>query len=631
MLSTNLGNGVLAVDLGKTGCRLVHVADHADDDAVRTGRAPGVVGLAGVGGVAQVVDAVEAAARDAGLGESDRVQAIAVGLVGYHAAAHLRDELAHRLARRWGGLVVLASDVTTTHVGAFDGGPGAVLAAGTGAVALAVDAAGRTSVHDGWGFLLGDDGSGYAVGRAGLRAALLHAEGRGGSAQLAERARERFGELVSLPAVVHGTEHSSSLIASFAKDVAAAAAAGDGCSQQIWREAGQALAATAVACRDSVDGTLPICLAGGLADVGDMLTQPFTDAVGGDVRTPAGSSLDGALRLARMATTGGVPEHLADLVLTLEPQRETGGGSEVGAPGLSALLTESARPDLADLDRWRTEDILRELWHAEAQVPAALDRVAPAVAVAVDEVAARLRAGGRMFYVGAGTPGRLAFVDASELPPTFGTDPDLVQALTAGGPDAVLQAREGAEDDGDAGARAVVDAEVGERDVVVGLTASGRTPFVVDALTEARRRGALTISMAGNERAEVSEVSEHAIEVLTGPEVISGSTRLKAGTAQKLFLNGLSTATMIRLGKTFGPYMVDMLATNHKLRERAVRMVTQVTGAERHVAEEALGQAQWSTRTAIVMVLRDEDAESARARLAAVGGSVRDALEETTS
>lgn len=618
---------MLAVDLGKTGCRL-----RAVDEGGRTreGVGAGAVGLAATDGVEQVCRAVESAARDAGLGADDRAQVLAVGLTGYHAAAARRDQLAERLARRWAPFVVLGGDVLTTHVGAFGGAPGAVVAAGTGAVALAVDAAGRSAVRDGWGFILGDDGSGYAVGRAGLRAALLHAEGRaGGSPALAARARDRFGELASLPAVVHTDPHPSRLVATFVPDVVAAAEEGDAMSLAILQAAGRALARTGQAARDAVAPDLPLRLAGGLAAVGPLAAafEEQASSAGAPEAAPGslppwGTSLDGASRLADLALNGRLPHHLSHLVTVhrAEPR------STDPVAQLEALRTEGVRADLMDLEERGTEAVLRELWQAEAEVVPALLSAVPAVARVVDEVVARLRGGGRMFYVGAGTPARLAFVDASELPPTYGTDRSLVQALPAGGSDVVTAAKEGAEDDVEAGAEVIRAAGITSDDVVVGLTASGRTPFVVAALQEAGRCGALTVSFAGNAGAEVSRWAQHPLEVGTGPEVISGSTRLKAGTAQKLFLNALSTATMVGLGKTYGPYMVDMQASNAKLRERARRMVRQITGCSPERAEAALEEAGWHTRTALVMVLLGLDADAARAAVREAGGSVRAAL-----
>ncbi|KUG53776.1 hypothetical protein AVL62_00745 [Serinicoccus chungangensis] len=293
---------------------------------------------------------------------------------------------------------------------------------------------------------------------------------------------------------------------------------------------------------------------------------------------------------------------------------------------MGALATEGVRDDLLDLDERDTGSVLRELWEAEATVAPALLQVVPTVAAAVDDIADRLRGGGRMFYLGAGTPGRLAFVDASELPPTYGTPADLVRALPAGGVEAMVEAREGAEDDGAAGAAMVREVGVGPQDVVVGISASGRTPYVLGGLAAAAEVGALTVAVSNNAGARASTGVDHAIEIPTGPEVISGSTRLKAGSAQKMLLGALSTAVMVRLGKTHGPFMVDMQASNVKLRDRAVRMVQRVAGCDAGAATAALEEAGWSTKVAVVQLLGGMPSHQARTALAEGDGSVRGAL-----
>jgi N-acetylmuramic acid 6-phosphate etherase len=266
---------------------------------------------------------------------------------------------------------------------------------------------------------------------------------------------------------------------------------------------------------------------------------------------------------------------------------------------------------------------------ADATVPLAVRAALPQIVPAIEAVAQRMRDGGRLLYVGAGTPGRLGVLDASECPPTFGTPPDLVRGLIAGGEPAVFAAQEGVEDDADAG-RAVIAAEgVGPADSVVGVTASGRTPYVLAAVGQARARGALTVGLSCNPGTALSAAAEHAIEVVVGPEVVAGSTRLKAGTAQKLVLNMFSTITMVQLGKTYGNLMVDLGAANAKLRERAVRMVRTVTGASREHAEEALDASGMRVKLAILRLERGLDADEASARLAAAGGRLRDVLEAT--
>jgi N-acetylmuramic acid 6-phosphate etherase len=292
---------------------------------------------------------------------------------------------------------------------------------------------------------------------------------------------------------------------------------------------------------------------------------------------------------------------------------------------LAQLGTEAVRPDLRDLDERSTADLVRLVLDEHHAVDAALEHGAPALAEAVDAVAARMRRGGRLVYLGAGTPGRLGALDAAECPPTYGTDPDLVVAVVAGGAVGVVRSTEQSEDEGDAAVAALEELKVSELDSVVGITASGRTPYVVEGLRAARAVGALTVSIANNENAESSSVAEIAIEAPTGPELVAGSTRLKAGTAQKIVLNALSTLVMVRLGKTFGNLMVDVAPGNEKLRDRGRRIVEAATGVSPDEASTALGAAGGSVKAAIVMLLADVSAEEAGRRLAD-GRSVREAL-----
>ena len=293
---------------------------------------------------------------------------------------------------------------------------------------------------------------------------------------------------------------------------------------------------------------------------------------------------------------------------------------------LDVLATESVREDLDDLDRRPTDELVRTLVEGQRAAQSAVEAAVPAIAAAADAIAARLLRGGRLFYVGAGTSGRLAILDASECPPTFNTSPELVVALIAGGPAAVQEAVEGAEDDADAGATDLRARDLGANDAVVGIAASGRTPYVIGALRYAREVGSHTVAIVNNARSVLADVADIAIELLTGPEVIAGSTRLCAGTAQKIALSTLSTAVMVRLGKTYGPYMVDVRATNEKLRRRALRMVQQITGADETASAAALEATQGRVKPAVVMLLGGCDADEAERMLAATGGRVRDAL-----
>ncbi len=294
---------------------------------------------------------------------------------------------------------------------------------------------------------------------------------------------------------------------------------------------------------------------------------------------------------------------------------------------LDALLTEQADPRYAHLDQASVVELAALMNEADASVPAAIGAAMGSIVPAIEAITALLAQGGRLRYVGAGTAGRLGVLDASECPPTFGVSPDLVQGIIAGGPDAITDAIEGAEDDIDAGAAAIAAHAITASDAVVGVAASGRTPFVIGALREARTRGALTVALSCNTGAPISREAELAIEVPVGPEVLAGSTRLKAGTAQKLVLNMISTIAMVRLGKTWGNLMVDLRATNEKLRERAIRIVQQVTGATRETAVAALEAADWEVKPAALMVGRGLSVDAAR-RLLAIDGRLRVALEE---
>lgn len=294
---------------------------------------------------------------------------------------------------------------------------------------------------------------------------------------------------------------------------------------------------------------------------------------------------------------------------------------------LDSLSTESHREGAEDLDR-RSVCELVELMNAEDRtVPEAVGEAREQISVAVEAIVARMRRGGRLIYAGAGTSGRLGLLDAAECGPTFGVYPGQVVGLLSGGPGAALDPAENAEDDSEGGASGVDRIGVTKDDVVVGVSASGRTPYVMGAARRARERGALTVGVACNRPSELGREVDHAIEVATGPEVISGSTRLKAGTAQKLVLNTISTVTMIQLGKVFGDLMVDVRPTNEKLRRRASRIVARAARVPRSEAEQAFQESGGEVKTAIVALLAEVEPDEARKRLERAGGNIRDSLE----
>jgi N-acetylmuramic acid 6-phosphate etherase len=294
---------------------------------------------------------------------------------------------------------------------------------------------------------------------------------------------------------------------------------------------------------------------------------------------------------------------------------------------LAHLLTEQHRPELADLDLRATADLVRLMAEDHALAIEAIVAAQDRIAAAIDAVVDRLEHGGRLVYVGAGTAGRMGVLDAAECLPTFNTD--RVVGVLAGGSAALLKSSEAVEDDAGAGAGDMESLGLSELDAVVGVTASGRTPYTMGAVRYARSLRAVTIGIASNPDAELSRHVDHPIELVVGAEVIAGSTRLKAGTAQKIVLNMISTISMVRLGKTFGNLMVDVRATNHKLRDRAKRIVIQATGAAPDIAEQAIDTAQGDVKVAIVMLLTGVDVAAAQARLVARHGMVRASLEES--
>ncbi len=290
------------------------------------------------------------------------------------------------------------------------------------------------------------------------------------------------------------------------------------------------------------------------------------------------------------------------------------------------MLTEGRNPRTAAIDTLPTLDVLRLINDEDATVAGAVCQALPDIARAVDAVVESLRQGGRLFYVGAGTSGRLAVLDAVELAPTYSAPPDLVVPIIAGGPPALTRSLEGVEDRDDEGRRDLLGAGVKSGDVVVGLAASGRTPYVLGALAAAREVGATTVGMSCNQPAPILDAADIGVALLVGPEVIAGSTRMKAGTAQKMALNLLSTAAMVRLGKVHDNLMVDVQVKNSKLERRARGIVVEIAGVNDEEAGALLAQAGYEVKTAVVMAMLDVGAEEARARLATAGGVLRQAL-----
>ncbi|KGA40595.1 N-acetylmuramic acid 6-phosphate etherase [Pectobacterium odoriferum] len=293
---------------------------------------------------------------------------------------------------------------------------------------------------------------------------------------------------------------------------------------------------------------------------------------------------------------------------------------------LGRLVSETRNPATMALDQLSTLEMMHAFNQEDRKVPEAIALVLPAIAEAVDLAAASLQEGGRLIYLGAGTSGRLGVLDASECPPTFGVPHGLVIGLIAGGPGALLKAVEGAEDDPALGEADLKTLNLTAADMVVGLAASGRTPYVIGALRYAHDVGCRTAAISCNPHSPIAQEAQVAISPVVGPEALTGSTRLKSGTAQKLVLNMISTGAMVKLGKVYQNLMVDVKATNVKLLDRACRIVVEATGAEREQAQQALVQADNEVKPAILMLLANIDVAAARERLKQHNGYLREAL-----
>lgn len=293
---------------------------------------------------------------------------------------------------------------------------------------------------------------------------------------------------------------------------------------------------------------------------------------------------------------------------------------------LSLLTTEGSNLKTSRLDEMPIEDILKTMNDEDQTVALAVRKVIPQIEKTVEKVVAAFKNGGRLLYVGAGTSGRVGVMDAVECPPTFGTSHELVQAVLAGGEGAMYQAVEGAEDDESLGAKDLENLQVNGRDVVIGIAASGRTPYVKGALTYAKSCGATTVSLSNNQNSLISNYADIPIEVITGPEILTGSTRLRAATSHKMILNMISTTAMVKTGKVYQNLMVDLNASNFKLRERAKKMVCTITEMDEDKAQSVLEQTDYNVKLAIVMILAEVSKEKAQTLIEAADGFVGKAV-----
>ena len=476
--------------------------------------------------------------------------------------------------------------------------PCVLVLSGTGSCCFGRNPAGKIAKAGGWGHMLGDGGSGYEIGMSALREVIGEFDRSGKLPKLGQQFLRRLqlnepDEFIAWAQAADKTE-----VSALAVEVFAAWNCGDRRAALILSRSAKNLVANASACARRLNPSgkrVEFVFAGS-----NLLKQPrFTRLVALSLKrvwpraviTPlVRESAWGAVELAREIGGASI---LADRPSVATPTR-----GNVRPTTLSP--TEQRNPRSMNLDKLPTAKAIELMLSEDAKIPAALRAERKQIERAIDWIASAFHRGGRLFYVGAGTSGRLGILDASECPPTFRTPPELVQGIIAGGQSAIWQAVEGAEDDAAAGARAIEFRGVGKRDVVVGIAASGRTPFVVGALTEAKQRGARTVLLCFNPhvRRQKDLRSHLIIAPDIGPEVLTGSTRLKAGTATKLVLNMFTTLAMVRLGKVVGNLMVDLNPSNVKLRDRAVRIVRELTGADAATARTALEKSGWVVKTA---------------------------------
>jgi N-acetylmuramic acid 6-phosphate etherase len=545
--------------------------------------------------------------------------AIAIGLAGARTEPD-RERIRHASAKAWPKVPCYATnDLETALMAAADTRsrrsstePVRVLVlSGTGSCCYGRARDGHTAKTGGWGHLLGDRGSGYAIGLAALRETLRHFDRTNRLTPLGVRLLRRLQSTTPEDWVRWIRHADKPSIARLATDVFAAASR-DPLAQGIIRAAAEDLASDANACVEQIrEGTCPIefILAGGV-----LLGQPaYAQLVRrfirrkhprANVQALARDSVWGAVELARLHAPNLPSDRPAGQPAVARAMSSVAGQLAIPCPSLEALVlspTERRNPRSTRLSRLPLREAIRLMVNEDRLIPPALLRESAKIGKAIRWIARALEVGGRLFYVGAGTSGRLGVLDASECPPTFRTPPEQVQGIIAGGQTALWESIEGAEDDAPAGAEAIRLCGATRRDVVVGIAASGRTPFVWGALWQAKRKGAKTVLLCFNPHLEAprGNLPDLIIAPDVGPEILTGSTRLKSGTATKLVLNLFTTLAMVRLGKVVSNLMVDLNPSNAKLRDRAIRIVRELTRASEPEARVALERADWIVKDAL--------------------------------
>ncbi len=574
--------------------------------------------LIGIERLKKLLDEVmRAAAEDAGIA-LEEISSVLWALAGAGRPAEagkLESMRADLLPNIPGGVV---NDAVGALVGGAGSRKGIVLISGTGTIAYGEDGTGKTARAGGWGHAL-DHGSGYSIAIEALRAIVAMVDERELPTTLYQKMQETLGVENSTELVgwLYAPERQIAEVALLAPQVLIAAEEGDLMATYILLQAAESLArkVDAVARRLELwNQPFPLILTGGLLENSVFYRRLVSQSIRTKVPNaqPQLGQQDAAIGAAMLAREMlGYP--LAD-------------ATALSADTSTAWASEERNVLTQNLDLHPSLEVAGLMHLEDARAVAAVRSALPHIAATIDGIAARMKKGGRLIYVGAGTSGRLGTLDASECPPTFGTTPDQILCIMAGGEKALTQAFEGAEDDAEKGAQEIADLQINELDSVIGIAASGRTPYVIGALKTARQRGALTASVICNLPAPLAENVDFVIAPLVGPEALAGSTRLKAGTVQKLVLNMLSTGAMVRLGKTYGNLMVDVAQHNLKLQERAKRIIAQACNVDNETAAQALTDSDYDIRTAIVCLELGSEPDTAKERLDATNGDIRLAI-----
>ena len=563
-------------------------------------------------GLGRCVAVLLGLAEEVMAGHSGPLAAVAAGISGAGKAG-LGDAVAQALYRELRpGRVVIANDVRPVLFANVGAGPGILVVAGTGSCVLAQDADGRQVTIGGWGAFFGDEGSAYQLAASAFRAVAAARDGLGPATALDEALEEAMREGSEGGITTWAASASKREVADLAPRVTALAEQGDVVAQgivrgQAGRLAGQVAAAQA---RLSLSDATPVYMTGGLLRECVLFRTTFESVLR--------EKCPGLRR--ELAPLGG---HRAILELALaDPTPGWAAVCTALSPGDENLPpTEQRLAGTRTLDQMTAEEIVHAMNREDARIPEAVAQQAPAIAAAIEAVAGAFRVGGRLIYAGAGTSGRLGVLDAAECPPTFGVPPDKVVALIAGGERALRISAEGAEDDRDQAEADIcgVMPPISAADVIVGITASGSTPYVLAILEVARSRGAKTVLICCNPRPAIA--ADIVIALATGPEVLAGSTRLKAGTACKLVLNMISTGAMALSGYVYEGLMVNVRPVSTKLRRRAARIVAALTGLDHAAAEQALESAGDRIAVAVLIAREGLSAAAAERRLEAAGGS----------